>query len=101
MASPLAIASIATSSLEARLRSEQLKRRRRRLDSHGRTHRPGFGDRDVAGVAMRIQPNAAHHLSVVENGLQRRAITTTTDPCSQHTRTLAGAANHKWRALSP
>jgi hypothetical protein len=59
-------------------------------------------DRNLAEIAMHIHPDASHpHLldQLTSRGGGRHA--TTTDPCSQHTRTLAGAANYKLRALSP
>ena len=82
---------------------EQLKRRR--LSSHPsrQPHRASLRDRDLAEVAMHVQPDEPHRTSpspVVDDG-DEAGDTTTTDPCAQHTRTVAGAAIYKQRARSP
>ena len=65
---------------------------------------PRLRDRDLAEVAMHVQPDEPHRtpppLSVVDDG-DEAGDTTTTDPCARHTRTVAGAATYKQRARSP
>ena len=66
---------------------EQLERRRRRLDPPRRTHLARLDDRDLAEIAVDVQPNAPHPLSflaVDQKGTGGQ--TTQTDSCSQHTR---------------
>ena len=81
---------------------KQLQPCRRRLDPSSQTHPSVLGDRNLAEVAVHIERDDAHPylLSLTGRG-DEAGKTTTTDPCSRHTRAVAGAANYKQRARSP
>jgi hypothetical protein len=80
---------------------EQLERRRRRLDSPSAAHLTALCDRDLAKVAVHVERNEAHRYLLTRWSGDEAGETTTTDPCSRHTRAVAGAANYKQRARSP
>jgi hypothetical protein len=66
---------------------EQLQRRRRGLDPARRTDLARLHDRDLAEVAVDLQPDAPHPLSFLAVDQQGTGgQTTQTDSCSQHTR---------------
>ena len=66
---------------------EQLQRLRRRLDPARRTDLARLHDRDLAEVAVNVQPNASHPFSFLAVDQWRTGgQTTQTDSCSQHTR---------------
>ena len=86
--------------------AQRKQRQPRRLGLHpsGQAQLASLRDRDLAEVAIDVQPDEAH-----QHQLHSRLTTdrdeagdaTTTDPCARHTRTVAGAATYKQRARSP